>query len=98
MVPVLPAPRALVLALVLAAAAIGPAAADTPYKIDIAIEGAKDSKLVDALTGASQLVSLKDRPPASSAALRRRAEEDLPRLQSVMQAECYWQAKAAYTL
>src|SRR6185437_9679747 len=55
-------------------------------------------KLADALNSASQLVALKDHPPASSAALRRRAEEDLPRLQSVMKAEGYWQAEAAYTL
>ena len=98
MVPPLPAPRALVLALVIAAAAIAPAIADTLYKVDIAVEGVKDSKLVDALTSASQLVSLKDHPPASNAALRRRAEEDLPRLQAVMKAEGYWQAAAAYTL
>jgi translocation and assembly module TamA len=98
MVPPLAALRAPVLALVLAAAAIAPAAADTPYTIDIAVPGDADGKLADALKAASQLVSLEDRPPPSSAALRRRAEEDLPRLQSVMKAEGYWQAEAAYTL
>jgi translocation and assembly module TamA len=94
----LPARRALVLALVVAAAAIGPAWADAPYSVDIAVEGNADGKLVEALKSASQLVALKDRPPPSNAALRRRAEEDLPRLQSVMKAEGYWQAAATYTL
>ena len=94
----MPRLRALTLAFLMTALAIWPAWADAPYKIDIAIEGSKDKKLLAALQGASQLVALKDRPPPSNAALRRRAEEDLPRLQQAMNAEGYWQAKITYTL
>lgn len=94
----MPRLRALTLAFLMTALAIWPASADAPYKIDIAIDGSKDKKLLEALQSASQLVALKDRPPPSTAALRRRADEDLPRLQQAMNAEGYWQAKITYTL
>jgi translocation and assembly module TamA len=73
-----------------------PAAADTPYAVDFAGVGA--ASLQSALKGASQLVALADRPPASPAALRRRAAEDLRRLEDVAHAEGYWQARIDYTL
>ena len=78
------------------AAWILPAAADTPYSA--AITGVDDAGLKDALTNASQLVALADRPPASPAALRRRAEDDLERLADVMHAQGYWHAQVRYTL
>jgi translocation and assembly module TamA len=90
--------RTLVLALLLAAVAGRPAAADTPYKVDITLSGKSDKALLEALNSASQLVALNDKPPPSAAALRRRAEDDLPRLAAAMNALGYWQAKIAYTL
>jgi translocation and assembly module TamA len=90
--------RALTLAVLLAALAIRPAFADAPYTVDIALDGKSDKTLLEALNSASQLVALKDHPPASAAALRRRAEEDLPRLQAAMNAEGYWRAEISYRL
>jgi translocation and assembly module TamA len=85
-------------AAVVCALATTHAAADTPYAVDITVTGSRNGDLGTALDGASQLVALKDRPPPSLAALRRRAEDDLPRLDGVMKAAGYWQAKAAYRL
>jgi translocation and assembly module TamA len=95
---IVPTTRALTLAFLLAALAIWPAFADAPYTVDIALEGKNDKTLLEVLNSASQLVALKDHPPASPAALRRRAEEDLPRLKEAMNAEGYWQADISYRL
>src|SRR6185312_5525144 len=40
--------------------------------------------------------ALEDRPPPTDAALRRRAENDLPRLEQVVQAAGYWTPKLSY--
>jgi translocation and assembly module TamA len=79
-------------------AAAAPARADVAYKTEIKLQGLDDSKLADALEAASQLVTLEDKPPASNAALRRRAENDLPRLAEIIRAEGYWTPKLRYTL
>jgi translocation and assembly module TamA len=79
-------------------AATAPACADVTYKTEIKLEGLGDSKLAEALEAASQLVTLEDKLPASDAALRRRAENDLPRLAEIMRAEGYWTPKLAYAL
>lgn len=78
----------LVCALLTAAA---PAAADTPYRVDFT--GLAAAPLVATLRNDSQLVALMSRPPPSDAALRRRAMDDLPRLQGAMHAAGYWQAR-----
>ena len=88
----------LLLAAVLAAALAAPAYADVEYKPEIKLQGLKDKKLSATLEAASQLVQLKDKPPASNAALRRRTEDDLPRLKDVMQASGYWMPTLTYTL
>ncbi|HZT50651.1 MAG TPA: hypothetical protein VFA22_01895, partial [Stellaceae bacterium] len=72
------------------------ARADTPYTVDF--KGIGEAPVEDALRNASQLVALQDRPPPSPAALRRRADDDLPRLQDVMHAQGYWASKIAYRL
>ena len=72
--------------------------ADVEYKTEIRLEGLDDAKLRDALTAASQLVSLETKPPVSNAALARRAEGDLPRLAGVMHAEGYWTPKISYAI
>jgi len=75
-----------------------PAAADVGYKTFIDTRGLDDRALIKNLRSASQLVALEKKPPESNAALRRRADDDLPRLVGVMNAEGYWTAKAAYAL
>ncbi len=60
--------------------------------------GSPSRPVQDALKNASQLVALAGRPPDSPAALRRRANDDLPRLAAVMHAEGYWQARVAYRI
>jgi translocation and assembly module TamA len=86
------------LAVLLALAGTTPAFADVGYKTEISLTGLKNSQLTDALKAASQLVALQNKPPSSNAALRRRAENDLPRLAEVMHAEGYWSAKADFRL
>ncbi len=87
---------AVLIALVVMAAR--PVRADVPYSVAIEAGALDDKALVGALDNASQLGALKDRPPPSAAALRRRAEEDLPRLQEVMRAAGYWEAQVAFTV
>ncbi len=82
----------------LASLVAAPARADVPYKAEIKLEGLDDAKLLDTLKAASQLVQLEDKLPPSNAALRRRAEDDLPRLKEVMQAAGYWTPTLSYAL
>ncbi len=88
----------LVLATLAAVTVASPARADISYEVEIELKGLKDKTLSQSLKDASQLVALEDHPPASDAALRRRAEDDLPRLDQVMQAAGYWQARLSYTI
>ena len=88
----------LALATAAALAPAGPARADIRYEVEIELKDLKDKTLSQSLTDASQLVALADRPPVSDAALRRRVEDDLPRLNEVMQAAGYWLAKLSYTI
>ncbi len=83
---------------VFVAAASTAAAADVPYKADIKLHGLENAALVDALDAASQLVALQDKPPGSAASLRRRADDDLPRLAEVMHAVGYWTPQLSYKL
>ena len=76
------------LASVLFALAAAPACADVPYETKIV--GTDDKQLLAELNGVSQLVTLQDKPPLSEAALRRRAQEDLPRLKPVLESQGYW--------
>jgi translocation and assembly module TamA len=75
-----------------------PARAEIRYETEIELKDLKDKTLSQSLKDASQLVALEDRPPPSDAALRRRAEDDLPRLNEVMQAAGYWLAKLSYAI
>jgi translocation and assembly module TamA len=60
---------------------------------EVSIEGVGDKDLLDILENASQLVTLKDRRPASLGILRRRAKGDLDRLQKVLRSEGYYAAE-----
>jgi translocation and assembly module TamA len=65
------------------------ASAEVPY--EVSFEGVPD-ELAGAVEAASRLVELRDRPPATVAALRRRAEDDLARLKPVVNGAGYWNA------
>jgi translocation and assembly module TamA len=75
---------------------VSPLRAEVPYKTEIL--GTDDNQLVSEIDGVSQLVSLEDKPPKSDKALRRRAEEDLPRLNRVLEAQGYWEGKVDFSL
>lgn len=76
----------------------GLAQSEIRYDTFIDVKGVDDKKLIELLRNGSQLVALEDRRPASLAALRRRAENDLPRLRDIMQAQGYWQAQLAFAI
>lgn len=65
-----------------------PSRADLPYATKIV--GTDDKQLLAELNAVSQLVTLEEKPPESDQALRRRAEEDLPRLKPVLELQGYW--------
>ena len=61
------------------------------YQVEF--EGLSDSRALKEIKLASNLTSLKKRPPASINALRYRAESDIPELIKVLQAHGYYEAK-----
>ncbi len=67
----------------------GSARADISYSTKIV---GVDGALADKLRDSSQLVALQDRQPSSTAALRRRADDDVPRLVQVLHDAGYWAA------
>lgn len=72
--------------------------ADDGLKYEPEIKGIEDSDLRDLLESASQLYALKDRRPASVAALERRTQSDLERLREVLRSEGYYDATLTYRL
>jgi translocation and assembly module TamA len=78
-------PAATVLAALLA---IAPAQAQVTY--EPAIEGVEDGALADLLGEASELLRLRDQPPETELALRRRAAGDVERLTEALRAEGYY--------
>jgi translocation and assembly module TamA len=91
----MPCFRAVFLGLV-AVLSIGMARAEIPYAVDIS--GIEDDQVQEDVEATSQLVKLKDRPPASLAALRRRADDDMPRLKQVVEAAGYRAAEIDYAI
>jgi translocation and assembly module TamA len=79
-------------------AAIAPQAAraDLAYRTEIV--GVPKGDLADLLDDTSQLKALEDRPPASAAALRRRAERDLGELRDAAHSLGYWNAQFSYAI
>lgn len=63
------------------------------YNVDF--EGLDDAKTLKSIKLASNLTSLKKRPPASINALRYRADSDIPELLKVLQAHGYYEAKVS---
>jgi translocation and assembly module TamA len=75
---------------------IAGARAEVPYSVEIT--GIDDDQLQQDVEATSQLVKLKDRPPASVAALRRRADDDMPRLKQVVESAGYRAAAIDYAV
>lgn len=71
---------------------------DQGLKYEPEIKGIEGSDLRDLLESASQLYALKDRRPASIAALERRTQGDLERLREVLRSEGYYDARLTYQL
>jgi translocation and assembly module TamA len=88
--------RAVLLSLFAAATSIGVACAEVPYAVEIT--GIEDDQVAQNVDATSQLVKLKDRPPASIAALRRRADDDMPRLKQVVESAGYRAAAIDYAI
>lgn len=59
----------------------------------VSIEGIEDGALLDLLRASSQLVALADKPPATVVGLRRRATDDVGRLQTALRSEGYYEAE-----
>jgi translocation and assembly module TamA len=78
-----------------AAASSGAWGQELRYVAEIRVVGDAGG-LPGQLRAVSQLVTLQDRPPATPAALRRRAEDDLGRLRPVLEANGYWAATLSF--
>jgi len=65
-------------------------AQDQGIRYDVSIRGVDNSALRDILNGVSECVQLKDRHPASLALLRRRAQNDKPKLEQALHSEGYY--------
>jgi translocation and assembly module TamA len=92
----MPGFRAVFLWFLVAGLSLGVARAEVPYAVDIT--GLEDSQVKGDVEATSQLVKLNDRPPASVAALRRRADDDMPRLKQVVEAAGYRAAAIDYAV
>jgi translocation and assembly module TamA len=68
---------------------VGPAVAEIAYKTEIT---GVDRAMRNALSAGAQLVALVGRTPPSLAALRRRAEGDVPQLLQILHDDGYWSA------
>ena len=78
-----------------AASSFAARAQDLRYIAEIRVVGDADGVPAQ-LRAVSQLVTLQDKPPATPAALRRRAEDDLGRLRPVLEANGYWAATLSF--
>jgi translocation and assembly module TamA len=68
---------------------------ETRYTLEIS--GVENKALETALEDNSLLKALQDHPPASQQALKRRAEEDIDRFQSILRANSYYDARVEPT-
>jgi translocation and assembly module TamA len=65
---------------------------------EASIAGVADEELRTLLQGVSETIRLADRPPPSLIRLRRRAEDDRPRLQEALRSRGYYDARVTVTL
>jgi len=66
---------------------------DDVVRYQVSLQGIADGDLRDLLEASSQLFTLNDKPPATLVGLRRRAEDDIQRLQTALRSEGYYQGK-----
>lgn len=72
------------------------AASDEPRVVyEAHLTGVEDEGLLEVLRASSQLVALADKPPATTVGLRRRAEDDVERLQTALRSEGYYDGQIA---
>jgi len=71
--------------------ATAPLLANVPYNVRIL--GIDDADIANTVSGASSLLSLRDKPPPTMSALRRRAEGDVADLVNVMRSFGYYDAR-----
>ncbi len=83
------------LALLTATAAGRPAAAAERVAYETQIDGVPEKRIRTLLRRTSQLVALKDEPPATVAGLRRRANDDRDRLRRTLRSEGFYKAAVA---
>ncbi len=62
------------------------------------IEGVRDAGLLNLLSQSSQLKALEGSPPATATGLRRRAQDDLGRLNAVLRSEGYYDGEVGFRL
>ena len=74
------------------------AAQDIGFPYQTEFTGVDEKPLRELLESASQLISLKDRPPPTLAALERRVRADLDRLEKVLRSEGYYDAQLNYRI
>lgn len=67
-------------------------------KYKAVLKGAPDETLKALLTGVSETFDLEETPPASAKMLKRRVEEDLPRMKKAMRSKGYLKAEIDYRL
>ena len=72
--------------------AAGTEAGDAGVAYEVRLEGIEDDDLLELLRASSQLLTLADKPPATTVGLRRRAEDDIGRLQTALRSEGYYDA------
>jgi len=71
-------------------------AAEVAYKAEII--GVENRDLLDTLQAVSRLLAEADRPPPSLQTLRRRAEDDIPRLQQALASLGFYDAEVSYEI
>ena len=73
-------------------------AAQPQIDYEVAFEGVDDPELLELLNEVSETARLVDRPPPSLIRLRRRAEDDRPRLQEALRSRGYYAAEVAVAI
>ena len=66
------------------------------YEVDF--QGVSDEETLKLIKQVSQLVKLKDQPPATLTALKKRAENDIPNILKVLHSEAKYGAKINYEI
>jgi translocation and assembly module TamA len=75
---------------------LAPGASEVAYEVRII--GVEDDDVLDTLTAVSRLIAQADRPPPTLAALDRRAQDDVPRLQEALASLGYYGAIVNYEI